>query len=81
MPWGGLGLVLAAIMLFMKETPRRHEVEAQKKQAQAQAAAVERPSVKEMLAILVAAFKALSGVVDDCSRRRRFPLCAWCSDF
>ena len=54
---GGLGLVLAAIMLFMKETPRRHEVEAQKKQAQAQAAAVERPSVREMLAILVAAFK------------------------
>ena len=54
---GGFGLVLAAIMLFMKETPRRHEVEAQKKQAQAQAAAVERPSVKEMLAILVAAFK------------------------
>ena len=44
-------------MLFMKETPRRHEVEAQKKQAQAQAAAVERPSVREMLAILVAAFK------------------------
>ena len=54
---GGIGLVLAAIMLFMKETPRRHEVEAQKKQAQAQAAAIERPSVKEMLAILVAAFK------------------------
>ena len=27
---GGLGLVLAAIMFFMKETPRRHEVEAQK---------------------------------------------------
>ena len=54
---GGLGLVLAAIMLFMKETPRRHEVVAQKKQAQAQAAAVERPSVREMLAILVAAFK------------------------
>ena len=54
---GGLGLVLAAIMLFMKETPRRHEEEAQKKQAQAQAAAVERPSVREMLAILVAAFK------------------------
>ena len=54
---GGLGLVLAAIMLFMKETPRRHEEEAQKKQAQAQAAAVERPSVREMLASLVAAFK------------------------
>ena len=54
---GGLGLVLAAIMFFMKETPRRHEVEAQKRQAEAQAAAVERPSVKEMLAILVAAFK------------------------
>ena len=54
---GGFGLVLAAIMLFMKETPRRHEVEAQKKQAEAEAAAIERPSVKEMLAILVAAFK------------------------
>lgn len=54
---GGIGLVLAAIMFFMKETPRRHEVEAQKRQAEAEAAAVERPSVKEMLAILVAAFK------------------------
>ena len=54
---GGFGLVLAAIMLFMKETPRRHEVEAQKRQAEAEAAAIERPSVKEMLAILVAAFK------------------------
>ena len=54
---GGLGLVLAAIMFFLKETPRRHEVEAQKRQAEAEAAAIERPSVKEMLAILVAAFK------------------------
>ncbi|MDP6187140.1 MAG: MFS transporter [Pseudomonadales bacterium] len=54
---GGLGLVLAAIMFFMKETPRRHEVEAQKRQAESEAAAIERPSVKEMLAILVAAFK------------------------
>ena len=54
---GGLGLVLAAIMFFLKETPRRHEVEAQKRQAETEAAAIERPSVKEMLAILVAAFK------------------------
>ncbi len=54
---GGLGLVLAAIMFFMKETPRRHEVEAQKSQAESEAAAIERPSVREMLAILVAAFK------------------------
>lgn len=54
---GGLGLVLAAIMFFMKETPRRHEVEAQKRQAETEAPAIERPSVKEMLAILVAAFK------------------------
>jgi MFS family permease len=54
---GGLGLVLAAIMFFMKETPRRHEVEAQKRQAESEVAAIERPSVKEMLAILVAAFK------------------------
>jgi MFS family permease len=54
---GGLGLVLAAIMFFMKETPRRHEVEAQKRQAETESAAIERPSVKEMLAILVAAFK------------------------
>ena len=54
---GGLGLVLAAITFFMKETPRRHEVEAQKRQAETEAAAIERPSVKEMLAILVAAFK------------------------
>ncbi|MEL0048741.1 MAG: MFS transporter [Gammaproteobacteria bacterium] len=51
---GGIGLVLALIMLFMKETPRRHEVEAQAKQE----AEIERPSVKEMLATLVKAFKS-----------------------
>jgi MFS family permease len=50
---GGIGLVLALIMFFMKETPRRHEVEAQAKQE----AEIERPSVKEMLGILVDAFK------------------------
>ena len=51
---GGIGLVLALIMLLMKETPRRHEVEAQAKQE----AEIERPSVKEMLATLVKAFKS-----------------------
>ncbi len=51
---GGIGLVLALIMLFMKETPRRHEVEAQAKQE----AEIERPSVKEMLETLVKAFKS-----------------------
>lgn len=51
---GGVGLVLALIMFFMKETPRRHEVEAQAKQT----AAIERPAVKEMLATLVRAFKS-----------------------
>ena len=51
---GAIGLVLALIMFFMKETPRRHEVEAQAKQE----AEIERPSVKEMLATLVKAFKS-----------------------
>ena len=51
---GAIGLVLALIMFFMKETPRRHEVEAQAKQE----ADIERPSVKEMLATLVKAFKS-----------------------
>jgi MFS family permease len=51
---GAIGLVLALIMFFMKETPRRHEVEAQAKQE----AEIERPSVKEMLATLVKALKS-----------------------
>lgn len=51
---GAIGLVLALIMFFLKETPRRHEVEAQAKQE----AEIERPSVKEMLATLVKAFKS-----------------------
>ena len=50
---GAVGLVLAVVMFFMKETPRRHEVEAQAKQEQA----VQRPSVKEMLQTLLQAFK------------------------
>jgi MFS family permease len=50
---GALGMVLALVMFFMKETPRRHEVEAQARQQEA----VERPSVREMLSILVQAFK------------------------
>ncbi len=59
---GSIGLVLALIMLFIKETPRRHEVEALAKKETSQVAAVqteiERPSVKEMLAILLRAFKS-----------------------
>ena len=66
---GAVGLVLAAIMFFLKETPRKHEVEAlAKKQAEKQAekqateageaaAAIQRPTVKEMLAILLEAFQ------------------------
>ncbi len=50
---GGVGLVLAVVMFFMKETPRRHELEAQAKQEEA----VQRPSVKEMLQTLLQAFK------------------------
>ena len=50
---GAVGLVLAVVMFFMKETPRRHEVEAQAKQEEA----VQRPSVKEMLQTLLQAFK------------------------
>ena len=50
---GAVGLVLAVVMFFMKETPRRHELEAQAKQEEA----VQRPSVKEMLQTLLQAFK------------------------
>ena len=50
---GAVGLVLAVVMFFMKETPRRHELEAQAKQEEA----VQRPLVKEMLQTLLQAFK------------------------
>ncbi|NCF43494.1 MAG: MFS transporter [Proteobacteria bacterium] len=50
---GAVGLVLAIVMFFMKETPRRHEVEAQAKQQET----VQRLSVKEMLQTLLQAFK------------------------
>lgn len=62
---GGVGLVLAAIMFFMKETPRKHETEALAKKEAEKAdqsgkalTEIERPSVKEMLATLVQAFKS-----------------------
>ena len=62
---GGLGLALAAIMFFMKETPRKHETEelakkeAEKEDQSGEALTeIERPSVKEMLATLVQAFKS-----------------------
>ena len=62
---GGLGLALAAIMFFMKETPRKHETEAlAKKEAEKEDQSgealteIERPSVKEMLATLVQAFRS-----------------------
>ena len=62
---GGLGLALAAIMFFMKETPRKHETEALAKKEAEKAdqsgdalTEIERPSVKEMLATLVRAFRS-----------------------
>ena len=62
---GGLGLALAAIMFFMKETPRKHETEALAKKEAEKAdqsgkalTEIERPSVKEMLATLVQAFRS-----------------------
>ncbi len=62
---GGVGLVLAAIMFFMKETPRKHETEALAKKEAEKAdqsgealIEIERPSVKEMLATLVQAFRS-----------------------
>ncbi len=62
---GGVGLVLAAIMFFMKETPRKHETEALAKKEAEQTdqngealTEIERPSVKEMLATLVQAFRS-----------------------
>lgn len=44
---GGIGVGLAIIMLFIKETPRRHEQQAQATQAEAQ-----KPSFKEILQTL-----------------------------
>ena len=59
---GGVGLVLAAIMFFMKETPRRHEVEAlgeeRAKEGDETGSEIERPTIKEILAILIQAFKS-----------------------
>lgn len=62
---GGLGLALAAIMFFMKETPRKHETEALAKKEAEKAdqsgkalTEIERPSVKEMLVTLVQAFRS-----------------------
>ena len=62
---GGVGLVLAAIMFFMKETPRKHETEAPAKKEAEKAdqsgkalTEIERPSVKEMLVTLVQAFRS-----------------------
>ncbi len=62
---GGVGLVLAAIMFFMKETPRKHETEALAKKEAEKAdqggealTEIERPPVKEMLATLVQAFRS-----------------------
>ena len=46
---GGIGVGLAIIMLFLKETPRRHEVEA--------SAPVDKPSFKEILVTLFSALR------------------------
>ena len=49
-------------MFFMKETPRRHELEAlaneRAKEGDETRSEIERPTVKEMLAILIQAFKS-----------------------
>lgn len=50
---GGLGLLLALVMLFIRETPRRHL-----QQAQALAADVPRQSFREIIATLLFALKA-----------------------
>ena len=47
---GAVGVLLALVMLFLKETPRKHEVEA--------AEQVEKPSVREILQILWAALRS-----------------------
>ena len=47
---GAVGVLLALVMLFLKETPRKHEVEA--------AEPVEKPSVREILQILWAALRS-----------------------
>ena len=47
---GGVGVLLALVMLFLKETPRKHEVEA--------ADPVEKPSVREILQILWGALRS-----------------------
>ena len=47
---GAVGVLLALVMLFLKETPRKHEVEA--------AEPVEKPSVREILQILWGALRS-----------------------
>jgi MFS family permease len=47
---GGVGVLLAVVMLFLKETPRKHEVEA--------AEPVEKPTVREILQILWGALRS-----------------------
>ncbi len=51
---GGIGVVLAIIMLFLKETPRRHEVEAARNNVQI---TQNKPSFKEILRTLGQALK------------------------
>jgi MFS family permease len=51
---GGIGVVLAIIMLFLKETPRRHEVEAARNNVQV---TQNKPSFKEILRTLGQALK------------------------
>ncbi|MEC7955726.1 MAG: MFS transporter, partial [Pseudomonadota bacterium] len=46
---GGAGVLLAVVMLFIKETPRKHEVEA--------AEPVEKPSAREIMTILLGALR------------------------
>lgn len=51
---GGIGVVLAIVMLFLKETPRRHEVEAARNNVQI---TQDKPSFKEILRTLGKALK------------------------
>ena len=47
---GGAGVLLAIVMLFIKETPRKHEVEA--------AEPAEKPTVREIMQILLGALRS-----------------------
>ena len=63
---GGAGVLLAIVMLFIKETPRKHEVEA--------AEPVEKPSAREIMTILLGALRQSPALTMTIGGGAGFPL-------